>query len=82
MCDKIAIILGKGVEMLRVVSRAAAVVAVVAGVTLGASTLPAQAAPAPHSTVRTAPVKSAPVRTAPAKSTSSGVTYTQQDWWW
>ena len=81
-CDKIAAILGKGVEMHRVLSRAAAVLAVVTGVTLGASTLPAQAAPAPHSTstVTSRTGNSAPARIVPVRTT--GATYSQQDWWW
>jgi hypothetical protein len=76
--DKIVVIPGKGVEMHRVLLRAAAVVVVTTGVTLGASTVAASAAPAPHST-STATV-AAPVKTAPTKTT--GVTYSQQDWWW
>jgi hypothetical protein len=82
MDDKIVTILGKGVEMHRVLSRAAAILAVVTGVTLGASTLPAQAAPAPHSTrtTTTQTGTSAPARPVPIKTT--GGTYSQQDWWW
>lgn len=74
--DKIVVIPGKGVEMRRVLLRSAAVLAVITGVTLGASTVAAEAAPAPHSTT----VKTTPVPTAPVKTT--GGTYSQQDWWW
>jgi hypothetical protein len=76
--DKIVVIPGKGVEMRRVLLRAATVLVVTTGATLGASTVVASAAPAPHST--STATLAAPVKTVPAKTT--GATYSQQDWWW